>query len=129
MKTFTISLFLLVLLLPLLGAAQQLTNEQKAEYLEELTENPEISGGMKALSKAIEYPKEAVEKGISGTVLVTAFIGKDGTVDATEVLKSDNTVFDGAALTAVKGVKFTPGKVKGSIVKARVVVPIKFRLD
>lgn len=129
MKTPILPLFLLSLFLAPSLIAQQLTDEQKATYAEELTENPEIVGGLKALAKEVVYPKEAKEKNITGMVFVTAYIGKDGKVDAAETLKSDNKLLDDAAVTAVKRVTFTPGRINGAAVKARVVVPIKFRLD
>jgi periplasmic protein TonB len=128
MKTLILPLLLLSILLTPSLIAQQLTDEQKAKYAEELTENPEIVGGLKALAKDVVYPEAARKANIMGTVLVTAFIGEDGKVDCAEVLKSDNKLLDEAAVNAVKRVTFTPGNIAGTVVKCRVVVPIKFKL-
>lgn len=128
MKTLILPLLLLSILLAPSLIAQQLTDEQKAKYAEELTENPEIVGGLKALAKEVVYPEAAKKANVMGTVYVTAFIGEDGKVDCAEVLKSDNKLLDEAAVNAVKRVTFTPGNIAGTVVKCRVVVPIKFKL-
>ena len=128
MKSLSVILLFFVLLVSSNAFAQQLTDDEKSLYTKDLTTNPEIVGGFEALGKALRYPTEAVEAGVSGTVQVTAFINEDGEVD-TEVFKSDNQLLDSAALNAVKLVEFTPGHIDGTAVKCRVIIPIKFRLQ
>jgi TonB family protein len=129
MKTLLFPLFFLCLFLAQPLSAQQLTEDEKSQYAKDVTTNPEVVGGFGELGKVLQYPKEAVEAGVSGTVQVTAFINEDGEVDDTEVYKSDNQLLDSAALSAVKLVKFTPGKIDGTAVKCRVLVPIRFRMQ
>jgi TonB family protein len=53
------------------------------------------------------YPPQAKAKGISGTVVVEAVIGKQGDVLSARVIEGDKIFWD-AALTAVKRWKFQP---------------------
>ena len=53
------------------------------------------------------YPPKAKAKGISGTVVVEAVIGKQGDVLSARVIEGDQIFWD-AALTAVKRWKFQP---------------------
>lgn len=61
--------------------------------------------------------------------MVEAVIDVNGTVISTKVLKSDNSVLNGAATAAVKKTSFTPGSVEGKPVKATVAVPIMFKIS
>jgi len=94
-----------------------------------LDKQPFPKGGMKAIAENVVYPLEAKQAGIEGKVTVEAVIDVNGTVISTKVLKSDNSVLNGAATAAVKKTSFTPGSVEGKPVKATVAVPIMFKLD
>ncbi len=96
---------------------------------EKIDKQPFPKGGMKAIAENVAYPLEAKQAGIEGKVIVEAVIDINGTVITTKVLKSDNSVLNGAATAAVKKTSFTPGSVEGKPVKASVAVPIMFKLD
>jgi TonB family protein len=58
------------------------------------------------------YPPEAKAKGISGTVVIEAVIGKQGDVISARVIEGDKIFWD-SALTAVKAFKFKPPTSQG----------------
>ena len=73
------------------------------------------------------YPDLAREKGISGTVLVQALIGEQGSVEETRVAWSVPEL-DERAVTAVRQWKFKPAMSNDRPVRVWVLVPVKFRL-
>lgn len=90
---------------------------------------PEPIGGVKAIQKNIIYPEVAKKAGIQGTVYVVAFIDEAGNVVRTEIAKSVHPALDKAAADAIANTKFTPGKQRGKALRARLSVPIRFRLS
>ena len=105
------------------------SSRDAAEYLEVVEEPPIIQGGLETVSKHLEYPNEAVEAGVQGTVIVRAFINEEGLVDDVEIESSPDEQLGKAALEAVREVRFTAGKVGGKPVKTLVKVPVKIRLN
>ncbi|MFA6234732.1 MAG: TonB family protein [Bacteroidota bacterium] len=91
-------------------------------------EGPRVRGGFQELSKHVVYPKEAVRKGLEGTVIVETDIDEDGRVADCRVVKSVHPLLDAAALHAVKSVSFIPGQRNGKPLEATISIPIKFRL-
>lgn len=78
----------------------------------------------------LKYPKEAVDEGIQGRVLVQFIIGKDGGVEDAKVTRSADPLLDEEALRVVKASpKWKPAKVKGKPVKVAVTIPVEFRLE
>lgn len=67
-----------------------------------------IIGGYEALSSKIIYPDEAREKGVSGKVIVIAYVEKSGEVAGTQLSKGIGFGCDEAALKAVSEMKFYP---------------------
>lgn len=81
------------------------------------------------LSKSVVYPLMAKQAGIQGKVLVRAYIGDDGRVIKAKIDFSENSIFDDAALNAVR----TPGIFQPAIQDNRTVacwvtIPISFKL-
>ncbi|QQS37922.1 MAG: TonB family protein [Ignavibacteriales bacterium] len=107
-------------------AAAQINKE---DYQTQFDETPFPVGGMGELSKKIVYPEKAKQEGFEGKVILQVFIDETGTVVKSEVLKGAGNGLDEAAIKAVELTKFTPAKVKGKIVKAKVVLPIVFKLS
>jgi len=75
---------------------------------------PQFPGGdealMKWLSDNIQYPAEAVKKGIHGRVVLRFVIKADGSVEDVEVVKSLDSLCDKEALRVVKMMpKWIPG--------------------
>lgn len=78
---------------------------------------PEYPGGMKALTKFIydnlRYPKEALENGVEGMVIVDYDIDFQGKVTATRVLQGIGYGCDEEACRVVKLLKFDVPKNRG----------------
>ena len=73
------------------------------------------------------YPEIARQAGIEGRVYVRARIGRDGRVREASIARSDNAVFDAAALAAIRQWTFTPGVQAGRTVEGWTTIPIRFR--
>lgn len=81
-----------------------------------------------ALMRRVRYPDMARVNGIEGTVLISALIGKNGSVEKIKVIDSDNQLLDAAALKAVQETTFTPAKQNGQPVRCWIQLPIRFSL-
>lgn len=95
---------------------------------------PPVNGGvgLDRLPEAIDkvpprYPDAARSQGTSGTVMVEALIGKDGSVQRTRLEPNDRSL-DEAAVRAVEQWRFRPAKSRGKEVAVWVMVPVKFSL-
>ena len=101
---------------------------EKAEVM------PEFPGGEQAMinfvATNVTYPKEAMEKEISGRVLVGFIVEKDGSITETEVVKGIGGGCDEEAVRVVKAMpKWKPGKQKGKPVRVHFMLPIIFKLQ
>ena len=76
----------------------------------------------------VVYPKEALSKGIEGTVWVKAFVDVNGQVQKAEILKSEAEILNGAALEAAKKWSFAPATKDGKPVAVWITLPFKFKL-
>ena len=74
------------------------------------------------------YPAELRAAGAEGTVQVSMVVGADGTVAQPSVVRSTNAAFDSATMAAVGLLRFEPARVGGRPVRARVELPIQWRL-
>lgn len=129
MKTM---LFIVILLFSVSLAQDKSKDDKKVnkeDYVVKADDMPFPVGGMEAILKNIVYPEDAAADSIEGRVYVLAFINENGDVVKTEVIKSDHSVFNEAAVSAVNKVRFTPAKIKGKNVKAQITVPIMFKLQ
>lgn len=96
---------------------------------------PAFTGGRTALenyvNSRIEYPEEAINSNIQGTVYVQFAIDENGKVsNATTTGDKLGYGLEEAALKAVNSMpNWTPGQVKGKNVKARYTLPITFKLE
>ncbi len=95
---------------------------------------PMFPGGPKAmykyLAKTVEYPREAVEKGYSGQVVLTFLVAKSGEISEIEVRKSPHPSLDGALVAAIKKMPlWEPGRLDGVPMPAHYTLPFKFQLN
>ena len=93
---------------------------------------PEFPGGEKAMmqwiTQNIQYPKEAAKANIEGSVIVSFFVEKDGSISNVEVIKSVHELLDKEALRVVNAMpKWKPGMENGQPVRTRFFVPISFK--
>lgn len=75
------------------------------------------------------YPKEALAKGLEGKVWVKVLVDTAGLPARTEILKSDDEIFNASALAAAQKFTFTPAKKDGKPVAVWITMPFKYKLS
>ena len=109
---------------------KKVDNDKVFDVVEEM---PKFPGGdegmMQFLNSEVKYPKEALEKGTQGRVVVTFIVNTDGSVSDPKVVKSVNPALDAEAIRVVNAMpKWTPGKQRGYTVRVKFTIPVTFRL-
>ena len=117
MKTLIVMLFGLIL------APTLLAQEDRPDLL------PRPIGGIKAIQEKIAYPKIALDLRFDGRVFVHASIDEYGNVADATIIKGIGAGCDEAALNAVKQTKFTPAMNDQKPYKAKILVPVLFKLS
>ena len=95
---------------------------------------------MEHIGGLINYPADALEAEVSGTVYVMFIIEKDGSLNNVQVMRSirvdDDTLSEAVASLEAEALKvvsslpdFRPGTEGGDPVRVEYVVPVKFVLD
>ena len=97
-------------------------------------ESPEFPGGMEALYKYlaenIHYPEQAKKDQIQGRVFITFVVEKDGSITDAKVVRGIGGGCDEEALRVVNAMpKWTPGKMRGEVVRVNFNLPITFKLQ
>ena len=108
--------------------------EQVAPVLTIVELMPGFNGGeeemYKWLANNIKYPQVAKETGISGTVVVTFVVERDGGITNVQVLKDIGGGCGDEALRVVKAMpKWKAGKQNGVPVRVQFNLPIRFTLE
>jgi len=81
------------------------------------------------VSENLRYPREAMEKGISGKVFVQFVVNREGLIENVTVVKGLDPLLDKEAIRVVaNSPAWTPGKHEGKRVKVRYTFPIVFTL-
>ncbi len=85
---------------------------------------------LKDIARNFEYPSVARQNGISGRVIVSFVVEKNGSVSNVKVTRGLGYGLDEAAISAVKKLKnFTPAKQDGKSVRSYFSVPIRCELN
>ncbi|HEY6901506.1 MAG TPA: energy transducer TonB [Puia sp.] len=96
---------------------------------------PEFPGGQNALdsyvNNNVEYPQQAIDDNISGTVRVSFVVDEHGKVTRAHVIGNKlGKGLDEQALKVVSNMPdWKPGKIKGKNVKTRLELPIAFQVE
>ena len=95
---------------------------------------PSFNGGENAIieffNKNINYPKEAIEEGIQGTVFVSFIVDETGKVTNVKVLRGIGGGCDEEAVRVVNMFpNWNPGKKNGEFISSEMIIPVKFNLD
>ena len=78
----------------------------------------------------LKYPRQAVEEGIQGKVLVDFVIDEKGKVKDAKVVKGVHPLLDDEALRVINASPdWKPGKVGGRKVKSEMSLYVEFRLE
>lgn len=124
-----------LLLAIVLGFVSLTTTAQKNDQVYSIVEQmPEFPGGdealIKFLSKTVNYPEEASNKGISATIRVSFIVDKNGSLDSVHCDKEYGYGFDEEVLRVIKLMpKWKPGYNQGTAVAVRAKLPIRFVMD
>ena len=91
---------------------------------------PQFNGNVNEyLSKNIRYPQIAIDTYTQGRVICQFVVGKDGSVEEIEIVRSIDPSLDKEALRVIKSMpKWKPGMQNGKPVKVRMTLPVNFRL-
>lgn len=125
-------LILAILAGSLFAVAQENTKEtNKDSVFNMVDEFPEFIGGdearIKYINENINYPEDALESGIQGTVYITFVVEKDGSITNVRVLRGIGGGCDAEAMRVIKSMpKWKPGKQDGEAVRTQFNMPIKF---
>lgn len=90
---------------------------------------PQLIGGLRALQRRVVYPVELRQSGVHGQVFVQFVVDETGVPTDFVVTRSAHPGLSEAAVDAVRGVRFSPGRHEGRLVKVQLTVPISFRLN
>jgi TonB family protein len=95
---------------------------------------PMFPGGAELLgrhiSRNINYPAAAREKGIQGRVVVKFLITSKGVMNSYQIYKSVSPELDSEALRVIKTItRFEPAIIEGKPVSAWYYLPVNFRLN
>lgn len=109
----------------------QLADGEEANVVDE---SPEYPGGMEALYKYlaenIHYPEQAKNDQIQGRVVISFVVEKDGSISDAKVVRGIGGGCDEEALRVVNAMpKWTPGKMRGEVVRVNFNLPITFKLQ
>ena len=109
----------------------QLADGEEANVADE---SPEYPGGMEALYKYlaenIHYPEQAKNDQIQGRVVISFVVEKDGGISDAKVVRGIGGGCDEEALRVVNAMpKWTPGKMRGEVVRVNFHLPITFKLQ
>ena len=112
-------------------ASEKATQKEAQQQVEV---QPSFPGGQDAMSKFlvgnIKYPEEAMKKNVTGTVYVSFAVETDGNLTDLKIQKGIGSGCDEETIRVMKLMpKWIPGTTKGQPVKARVTLPVKFKLD
>jgi periplasmic protein TonB len=81
------------------------------------------------LGSIIQYPKYAKENNISGTVIITFIVEKDGSLTDVYVLKDIGGGCGSEGVRVINSMpNWIPGKMKGAPVRVQYNMPIRFTL-
>ncbi|MFC3881629.1 energy transducer TonB [Algoriphagus namhaensis] len=126
--------FLAVLAMIVFFTSPQAVHAQSdSKVYEEVDELPVYPGGMEGLVSFmvdnLKYPKAAKKDGVTGTVIVSFHVEKDGAVSHAEILRGIGGGCDEEALRIVNQMeKWQPGKKDGETVITALKLPVKFAL-
>lgn len=112
------------------GTSDSGTNNRlvKKMALRSTANEPNIIGGVGTYYLNIQYPPEAIRRGIEGRLELDFVVNKDGTASDIRVITSLHPLCDSAAVRALRETRFIPGQQNGEKVSVRMRLPVHFKL-
>lgn len=106
------------------------SNGTKTSSVDQPASYPGGENAMKAdIARGVEYPVEAAEKGIQGTVKLEVTINADGSIGEIKPTGPNELLIKEAVRLARTMQKFTPAMKDGKPVVSTITFPVKFRLS
>ena len=115
-------------------AVQEEVIEEDAPFVK-VEQMPSFQGGdlmtfRNWVQSKVRYPQIAQENGISGRVLLSFVIEKDGSLTGIQVLQSpDRSLSDEAVRVLKQSPKWKPGKQRNQTVRVKYTLPVDFRIQ
>lgn len=121
------------------GYAKKRNKKAKATPIETV-EEPELNmptfqgqepnAFMQWVAPRVQYPKQAEENQVQGTVVIRFAVEEDGTLSDFEIIRSADPLLDEEALRVVKlSPPWEPALENGEPTRMHMVIPIIFRLE
>ncbi len=113
--------------------AQEKKSDDSYVVFSVVEDEAEFPGGIDALGQFlasnIKYPQEAKEKEITGKVIITFVVEKDGSINDIKILRDIGYGCGEEAKRIVKLMpKWKPAKQRGKFVRQQFVLPVNFNL-
>lgn len=125
---------LIILIFSIALCAQNDSTQQIAEELIVVVEEmPEFVGGYEALKGYLKtnavYTEKAINEKVSGRVIISFIVEKDGSITDPIVMRGLHPDLDSIGLELMKNMpKWTPAKQRGKPIKCTYTVPIEFNI-
>lgn len=134
MPTLRLSLFSAVAALLLMGPLAGTASAQgdKVYAVSEVTNPPKLASSVNAARLIQEsYPADLKSRGVGGMVELEFIVDSQGKVDAAsvQIVDATQTALGEAAKKVVPKLDFNPGKLNGTAVKTKVVLPIIYKAN
>lgn len=94
-----------------------------------LSRQPFFLGGYNLLANEVDYPQDAAENGISGTVRISFVVDKSGNVTSITPETSLGYGLEEEVIRLIKLVYWLPGLLNGEPVDVKLTLPLEFRLN
>jgi periplasmic protein TonB len=110
-------------------------SSDKTGYYNYAEVSPAFNGGQRAIdnyiNNSIEYPQDAIDNNVEGTVRVQFGVDENGKISQVTTLgQRIGFGLEEEAMRVVSNMaKWTPGQVNGKKVKTRMVIPITYRIE
>lgn len=93
----------------------------------EVDRPPELKKGVHHLLRRMRYPSGALDRGISGRVVVRVIVSPSGEPTNIAVSESVHPLLDNEARRVMLGAEYIPGKKDGKPVPVELMLPLTFR--
>lgn len=116
------------------GSQSSSTSSEEGSKIYDMVEQmPQFPGGQaymfQYISRNTKYPPEAERNRITGKVLCTFVVERDGSITDVNVVKSVHPALDKEAIRVIKAMpRWIPGKQNGSAVRVKYTIPVTFNL-
>lgn len=108
-------------------------SKKSGEIISKVDVEPSYPGGSTAWSKflfaSVKYPQEAIDKEITGTVIVEFIVDKNGDIHDVKASQGPAVLAEEAVRVIKKSGKWVPAEADGKTVTTYKKQPISFRLE